>query len=200
MARALRHAGIVLVFGALAALGRVAAQPHDPIGREPEQEDGNALKLESPAFHPNGEIPRKHTCEGGDVAPPLAWSGVPEQAQSLVLIVEDPDAPDPAAPRMTFTHWLLFNIPKVATGIPQGGSPLPEGTQQGENDFHREGYGGPCPPIGRHRYFFKLYALDTTLALEHANRAKLLAAIEGHVLAHTELIGTYQKAKAKPKH
>jgi Raf kinase inhibitor-like YbhB/YbcL family protein len=194
MHRALPTLRLAWIFAGLGALaGAVAAQVDDDAGGEPPSEEGDAMKLESTAFEQNGQIPEKYTCEGGDVPPPLSWSGIPDEARSLVLIVDDPDAPDPAAPRMTFTHWLLFNVPKVAPGLPEGADPLPDGAAQGLNDWNREGYGGPCPPIGRHRYFFKLYALDTTLELEQPKKAELEAAIDGHVLAQAELIGTYEK-------
>ena len=156
------------------------------------------LKLTSSAFEHEGSIPRLHTCEGKDVSPPLAWSGVPENAKSLVLIVDDPDAPDPAAPRMTWVHWVLYNIPPSSTGLPQGVSPkeLPEGTLEGMSDFQRTGYGGPCPPIGRHRYFQKLYALDTVLPdLKKPRKADVEKAMKGHVLEQAVLVGTYQKSQ-----
>ena len=142
------------------------------------------------------EIPRRHTCEGEDVSPELRWSGVPPEARSLVLIVDDPDAPDPAAPRTTWVHWVLYDIPADATGLAEGvaGAALPGGTKQGRNDWKRTGYGGPCPPIGRHRYFHKLYALDTTLdGLDQPTKVDLEAAMEGHILAEAQLLGTYQK-------
>jgi len=152
------------------------------------------LKIESPAFAANGRIPRKHTCEGADVSPPLAWSGVPEDAKSLLLMVDDPDAPDPQAPKMTWVHWLLYDIPTAAGGLPEGAAPLPPGTLEGRNDFKRTGYGGPCPPVGRHRYFFKLYALDAAIGdLGTPTKAKLEAVMKGHVVAQAELVGTYQK-------
>jgi len=154
------------------------------------------LALSSPAFAPGGEIPAQFTCEGRDLSPALDWTGVPEAAQSLVLIVDDPDAPDPAAPKMTWVHWVLYNIPRAARGLPEGVAPgdLPPGTKQGTNDWKRTGYGGPCPPIGRHRYFHKLYALDTVLPdLGAATKGRVEAAMKGHVLAHAELVGTYQK-------
>ncbi|MCX8072933.1 MAG: YbhB/YbcL family Raf kinase inhibitor-like protein [Candidatus Binatia bacterium] len=157
-----------------------------------------ALKIESPAFSHNGAIPAKYTCDGDDISPPLRWSDVPQGAKSLVLIVDDPDAPDPAAPRMTWVHWVLYNLPPDATALPEGVSrqQLPPGTKEGLNDWKRTGYGGPCPPIGRHRYFFKLYALDTTLPdLGPATKAQVEQAIKGHVLEHAELVGTYQKAR-----
>lgn len=155
------------------------------------------MHLRSSAFAPNGEIPRRHTCEGDDSAPPLQWDGVPPAARSLVLIVDDPDAPDPAAPRQTWVHWVLVDLPPDSTGLPAGGRPLPAGARPGLNDWHRPDYGGPCPPIGRHRYFFKLYALDTALAVLHQpTKAAVERAMQGHVLASAELVGTYQKTRA----
>ena len=154
------------------------------------------LSLASPAFAPGGEIPALFTCEGRDLSPALEWAGVPEAAQSLVLIVDDPDAPDPKAPRMTWVHWVLYNMPPSARGLPEGvaAKALPAGTKPGTNDFKRASYGGPCPPIGRHRYFHKLYALDTVLPdLGAATKAQVEAAMKGHVIAHAELMGTYQK-------
>jgi Raf kinase inhibitor-like YbhB/YbcL family protein len=154
------------------------------------------LKILSPAFAENASIPAKYTCEGDDVSPPLTWTGVPEGTKSLALIVDDPDAPDPKAPRMTWVHWVLYNLPPDATGLAEGVATgaLPAGTEDGCNDWKRTGYGGPCPPIGRHRYFFKLYALDTTLSgLSEPTKAKVEAAMRGHVLAEAQLIGTYQK-------
>ena len=152
------------------------------------------MELTSPAFADRGEIPQRHTCEGDDVSPPLAWRGLPAGTRSLVLIVDDPDAPDPAAPKRTWVHWVLFDIPPTTTGLPEDASPLPDGTRNGVSDWGRAGWGGPCPPVGRHRYFFKLYALDTLLpALERPTKAALEAAMKGHVLAKAELVGTYQK-------
>jgi Raf kinase inhibitor-like YbhB/YbcL family protein len=154
-----------------------------------------ALNLSSPAFPPGASIPAKYTCDGDDVAPALEWSGTPPKTRSLALIVDDPDAPDPKAPKMTWVHWVLYNIPPSATGLPEGGDP-PSGTLEGINDWKRTGYGGPCPPIGRHRYFHKLYALDTVLPdLGRPSKAKLETAMEGHILARAELVGTYQRGK-----
>jgi Raf kinase inhibitor-like YbhB/YbcL family protein len=156
------------------------------------------LALVSPSFAPGGEIPSLFTCEGSDLSPALDWTGVPGSAKSLVLIVDDPDAPDPAAPRTTWVHWVLYNMPPTARGLPEGVGPesLPGGAREGTNDWKRTGYGGPCPPIGRHRYFHKLYALDTVLPdLGTATKAQVEAAMKGHVVAHAELIGTYQKKK-----
>jgi len=158
-----------------------------------------SIKLVSGAFEHGAGIPRRYTCEGDDLSPPLAWSGVPAGTRSLALIVDDPDAPDPAAPRMTWVHWVLYNLPPATTQLAQGVAPaeLPAGTLQGKNDWKRTGYGGPCPPIGRHRYFHKLYALDTTLPdLKQPTKDELLKAMQGHVLALAELVGTYQKEKA----
>ncbi len=157
-----------------------------------------ALSLSSPAFGAGGEIPELFTCEGRDISPALEWSGVPAEAKSLVLIVDDPDAPDPKAPRLTWVHWVLYNLPPTAKGLAQALSPrdLPAGTRQGTNDWKRTGYGGPCPPIGRHRYFHKLYALDTVLPdLGAATKADVEAGTRGHVIAHAELMGTYQKKR-----
>ena len=155
-----------------------------------------ALSLTSSAFAANGPIPKRYTCEGDDLSPPLSWSNSPAGTRSFALIVDDPDAPDPRAPKMTWVHWVIHNIPgetqSLAEGASRGG--LPRGAVQGVNDWKRAEYGGPCPPIGRHRYFHKLYALDTTLSgLARPTKVELLAAIEGHVLAHAELVGTYQK-------
>jgi Raf kinase inhibitor-like YbhB/YbcL family protein len=137
-----------------------------------------------------------YTCDGEDISPPLAWSDIPPNAQSLALIVDDPDAPDPKAPKMTWVHWVLYNLPPAEGGLPEGvpSMDLPRGTREGLNDWKRTGYGGPCPPIGRHRYFFKLYALDTVLPdLGHPTKAALEKAMKGHVIAQAELIGTYQR-------
>jgi Raf kinase inhibitor-like YbhB/YbcL family protein len=156
------------------------------------------LSITSTAFAPNGEIPRRFTCEGEDLSPPLAWTGAPAGTKSFALVVDDPDAPDPAAPKMTWVHWILYDLPAGATGLAEGVAPaaLPAGTREGVNDWKRTGWGGPCPPIGRHRYFFELYALDTTLGdLGRPTKALLEQAIAGHVLARAELVGTYQKRR-----
>ncbi len=154
------------------------------------------LSLNSGVFNEGGVVPSKYTCEGDDVAPPLEWDGVPENAQSLVLIVDDPDAPDPDAPRMTWVHWVVYNLPPDVRGLPEGAMAdmLPVGTKQGLNDWKNIGYGGPCPPIGRHRYFFKLYVLDTILEnLSSPTKVEVEAAMQGHVIAQAELVGTYKK-------
>jgi len=156
------------------------------------------MKLSSPSFAPQGSIPSKFTCEGSDIAPPLSWSEVPPAAKSLALIVDDPDAPDPKAPRMTWVHWVLYNLSPQAGSLAEspGGKSIPHGASEGLNDWKRTGYGGPCPPIGRHRYFFKLYALDTVLPdLGKPSKADLLKAMEGHIVGSAELIGTYEKGR-----
>ena len=150
------------------------------------------FELTSTAFADGAAIPVKYTCEGLDVSPPLAWSGVPAGTKSLVLIVDDPDAPDPAAPKLTWVHWVLYNIPPEA----EAAKDLPDSARRGSNDWKRTDYGGPCPPIGRHRYFHKLYALDTVLPdLNAPSKAEVEAAMVGHVVGRTELIGTYQKGQ-----
>ncbi|MCA9492208.1 MAG: YbhB/YbcL family Raf kinase inhibitor-like protein [Myxococcales bacterium] len=152
------------------------------------------MKLTSTSFAAGGEIPAVHTCEGEDRSPALAWSDLPAGTKSLALIVDDPDAPDPAAPKMTWVHWVLYDLPTTVSGLDAGVTTLPDGTRQGKNDWKRTGYGGPCPPIGRHRYVHQLYALDVVLDdLHEPTKAQLLKAMEGHVLAKVELIGTYQK-------
>lgn len=164
------------------------------IGALPEVD--MSLTLISTAYTHEGDIPTRYTCEGDDVSPPLHWQGAPPGTKSFVLIVDDPDAPDPAAPKMTWVHWVLYNIPPDADFLPEDADSqeLPEGTLEGVNDWKRTGYGGPCPPIGRHRYFHKLYALDTVLAdLDRPAKQKVEAAMEGHVLARATLIGTYRK-------
>ena len=155
-----------------------------------------SLTIVSTAFSPQEEIPRRFTCEGVDVSPPLAWSNSPDGTASFALIVDDPDAPDPKAPRTTWVHWVLYNLHSTLSGLPEGvqRETLPDGAVQGQNDWKQSGYRGPCPPIGRHRYFFKLYALDTILPdLGTATKAELKRAMDGHVLARAELVGTYQK-------
>ncbi len=158
------------------------------------------LKITSTAFQPGGAIPSKYTCEDRDLSPPLAWSGAPPGTKTFALIVDDPDAPDPAKPQRVYVHWVLYNIPATAIALPENASKkgLPRGAVQGRNDWGKVEYGGPCPPIGRHRYFFKLYALDTELTgLSAPTKSDLERAIHGHVLESGELIGTYQKANTK---
>src|SRR6266566_9070502 len=152
-----------------------------------------ALKITSSAFQPNGSIPSQYTCEGKDISPPLAWSGAGGNTKSFALIVDDPDAPDPAKPQRVYVHWVVYNIPASATKLPENAakSGLPSGAVQGSNDWGKQTYGGPCPPIGRHRYFFKLSALDTELKLNNPNKAQLEKAMQGHIVGNAQLIGTY---------
>ena len=156
------------------------------------------LIIKSERFRHNEMIPALYTCDGPDISPPLDWSGIPAEAESLALIVDDPDAPDPAAPKMTWVHWVLYNIPPDAQGLEEGisAASLPAGTEEGINDWGRRGYGGPCPPIGKHRYFFKLYALDIVLAgLQEPTKGHLEKALKGHILAEAELVGMYQRSR-----
>lgn len=154
------------------------------------------LTLVSPAFAPGAAIPARCTCDGDDRSPPLEWRDAPPGTRSFALVVDDPDAPDPAAPRRTWVHWVLWDIPSAVTSLPEAvpDTELPSGTRVGVNDSHHRGYGGPCPPIGEHRYFHKLYALDTVLGeLPVPTKGALLAAMEGHVLAEAQLMGTYRR-------
>lgn len=156
------------------------------------------MKVTSPAFENQGEIPKKYTCDGEDIAPALAWSSVPEGTKSFALVIDDPDAPDPASPRMTWVHWVMYNIPAATHSLPEGAkeSDLPKGTLHGLNDWKKTGYGGPCPPIGKHRYFHKFYALDIVLPdLKQPTKAQLEKAMEGHILSKGELVGLYQRKK-----
>ena len=151
-----------------------------------------AFVLKSSAFPEGGSIPRQHTCDGENVSPALSWSGAPERARSFALIVDDPDAP-----RKTFVHWVVFDLPGHATSLPEGVSPrgsIAAGGAQGINDFGNVGYGGPCPPSGTHRYVFTLYALDEPLKLSgRMTKDDVLRAIEGHVLGQAQLVGRYSR-------
>ena len=156
------------------------------------------LALRSSAFAAGGEIPGCHTCQGEDLSVPLEWDGAPPDTQSYALIVDDPDAPDPKAPKMTYVHWVLYNIPTTASALPEAATAasLPPGAREGLNDWRRAGYGGPCPPIGRHRYFHKLYALDVVLPdLKTPTKGELEQAMRGHVLAQAQIVGTYEKGR-----
>ena len=155
-----------------------------------------SMSLKSSAFTHQNAIPKEFTCDGSNVSPALIWSGVPQKARSLALIVDDPDVPAPFLPFKTWVHWLLYNIPPTVKELPQHISPqdLPKGTLQGKNDWKETGYNGPCPPFGRHRYFFKLYALDTVLPdLNQPDKAELEQAMKGHIIGQAELIGTYKR-------
>lgn len=157
------------------------------------------MNLSSSAFLQLGDIPSQYTCEGAEQSPPLAWSDIPAGTKSLALIVDDPDAPDPAAPKTTWVHWVLYNITPHSTGLDAGKSGIPElpaGTLNGLNDWNQTGYRGPCPPIGRHRYFHKLYALDVVLpVLQPATKAALEKVMHGHIIAQCELVGYYKKRR-----
>lgn len=145
-----------------------------------------------------GAIPGRYTCDGDDLSPPLSWDDVPNGTKSFALIVDDPDAPDPAAPKRVYVHWVLYDIPATARTLAEGSTAktLPAGTRSGKNDFGRTNYGGPCPPIGRHRYFHKLYALDVLLGDRGTlSKNELLAAMKDHVLAEAQLIGTYERKR-----
>ncbi len=177
-----------LVFTACGG-GGVAPTPLLPVVKGAQ---GPALELSSSAFGSGQAIPKKYTCQDADVSPPLAWSNAPQGTRSFALIMDDPDAP-----LVTWVHWVVWNIPATARSlkeaVPQG-SDLPDGTKQGRNSGRRAGYSGPCPPTGSHRYFFKLYALDTTLSLAaDSGKDQLLEAMKGHILAQAELMGTYKK-------
>ncbi len=154
------------------------------------------LQLESSSFEADGAIPKRHTCDGEDLSPALAWSGAPAGTKSFALIVDDPDAPDPAAPRLVWVHWVLYNLPPGVTSLPAGatGKTLPRGALEGLNDWKKTGYRGPCPPVGEHRYFHKLYALDAVLPdLHRPTKAALEKAMEGHVLGRAERVGKYRR-------
>jgi Raf kinase inhibitor-like YbhB/YbcL family protein len=159
-----------------------------------QEEATMTFALMSSDFADGQKIPRALTCEGSDLSPALSWTGVPAGTKSLALVVDDPDAPDPKAPKMVWVHWILYNLPPSTTRLEQGVQRLPDGTREGLNDWKRTGYGGPCPPIGRHRYFHTLYALDAVLPdLKHPTKAALETALKPHVLGKAVLMGTYQK-------
>ena len=179
--------------GSDTAVAGVAVTSTRPEGSYPM-----TLKVTSSAFQQGGSIPSQYTCEGKDSSPPLSWSGTPSNAKTIAMIVDDPDAPDPAKPQRVYVHWVVFNIPAQTTSLAENASKsgMPAGAVQGKNDWGKPEYGGPCPPVGRHRYFFKLYALDTALTgLKDATKAELEKAMKGHIVDSGELMGTYQKAK-----
>lgn len=179
--------GIALICISVVAAGRPTVE---------KEKIAMPMIIKSPSFVHGQAIPARHTCDGLNISPPLDWAGVPTGTKSLALVIDDPDAPDPAAPKMTWVHWVLYNIPPDAKGLTEGVAiiDIPTGTLHGANDWKRTGYGGPCPPVGKHRYFFKLYALDTVLPdMKHPTKAALEKAMQSHVLAHSELIGLYQR-------
>jgi len=160
---------------------------------------GGSMKLTSPAFAQGGAIPLRFTCDGEGVSPPLAWTDPPTGTKSFVLIVDDPDAPDPNAPRTVWVHWVVYDLPADARSLREGvasSADLPKGGRMGRNDWGKSKWDGPCPPVGSHRYVHKLYALDLVLGDRSAvTKRQLEEAIEGHVLAEAELIGTYERGK-----
>ena len=183
--------------GALAALAGaaclVAAMTGCAKDDKPDKETAMKIQITSPAFAEGKPIPAKYTCDDRDLSPPLEWTNVPPAAKSLALIADDPDAPVG-----TWVHWVLYDLPPATTQLPENvdkSQYVLGGARQGLNDFRRLGYGGPCPPAGKpHRYFFKLYALDTTPGLQPgATKKDLLKAMEGHILAEGQLMGTYQR-------
>lgn len=178
---------IVMVMGMVCS-----AQPAEPTATDQMKGDTMEITLRSSAFEEGGMIPRKYTCDGQDISPPLAWDSIPPGTKSLALICDDPDAP-----RGDWVHWVMFNLPAETRQLPENVPPkkeLPNGALQGSNDFRKIGYGGPCPPGGTHRYFFKLYALDTLLKLHAgASKADLLKAMQGHILGQGQLMGKYKR-------
>jgi Raf kinase inhibitor-like YbhB/YbcL family protein len=188
------HARVGRLLCAL-SLGLPFALPYVPASAERPKQGLPNLQLGSGAFGANREIPSKYTCEGAEVSPPLSWSFAPEETQSFVLIMEDPDAPDPSAPLHPWVHWVLLDLPSSARGLREDLRELPPGALEGLNDAQRTGYTGPCPQVGRHRYVFRLYALDAKLKLVKPQRAQLEEAMQQHILARAELTGTYEKKK-----
>lgn len=150
------------------------------------------MRLTSTAFEDGGELPRRYTCEGANISPPLAWRDEPPNTRSFALVVDDPDAPDPDAPMRTWVHWVVSDLPATTHTLAEGVGRIAHGTV-GRNDWNRAAWGGPCPPIGRHRYFFKLYALDRELGLAHPTKQELERAMAGHILAEATIIATYRK-------
>lgn len=176
---------------AASVAARPAAAPH-PTSRAPAMP--LSLSVSSPAFAHQGAIPARYTCEGANVSPPLVIGEVPATAKSLAVVIEDPDAPDPAAPQRVWTHFIAYDLPANTRQLEEGAGNRASRGRRGKNDWGKAEYSGPCPPIGRHRYFVKVYALDTELGdLHEPAKAKLLEALQGHVIASGEMVGTYQK-------
>lgn len=162
--------------------------PNDPLTKVAVPQ--SKLRLTSPAFDANAAIPDGYTCHGSNVSPPLDISGVPADTKSLVLVVDDPDAPDPAAPARDWIHWIVFNLAPTTTNLPEALATLPTPALAGLNDWNQAAYGGPCPPIGRHRYYFRIYALDQALDMTTPTLSELRNAAQGHVLGSASLMGT----------
>lgn len=147
------------------------------------------FKLQSPAFNDGNSIPSKYTCDADNISPPLMWQNEPENTKSFVLIVDDPDAP-----AGNWDHWIIFNIPITIHELSENLHSLPDGAQYGKNSWGKTSYGGPCPPDGEHRYFFKLYALDTNLNISsNATKSQIISAMDGHIIADAKLMGKYKK-------
>ena len=183
--------GSVMVFSCFCSIAAEIKLPQS-------EKEKKMVTLTSKSFLQNGEIPIRHTCDGQDISPQLSWTEVPAGTKSFVLIVDDPDAPDPAEPKMTWVHWVLYNIPKSISSLPEGITvkSLPPGTLEGQNDWKRTGYGGPCPPIGTHRYFHKIYAMDTMLPdLKYPTKAILEEAMQGHIIERFDLMGRYRRSQ-----
>jgi Raf kinase inhibitor-like YbhB/YbcL family protein len=158
--------------------------------------DMAGFSVTSTSYQDGSEVPQKFTCEGGDASPQIAWSGLPAGTKSIALIVDDPDAPDPAKPERTWVHWVVYDIPATTQSIAEGTGAAPNGARVGKNDWNKTTWGGPCPPIGRHRYFHKIFALDVVLGdLKEPTKAQLEAAMKGHILAQAQLVATYEKKK-----
>ena len=183
---------VLLITTALAITICGCERQKKPVEVSEERSQDMAISVSSSAFQEGGTIPAKYTCDGNDVSPPLKWTGVPEATKSLALISDDPDAP-----MGTWVHWVMWNIPPSARELVENMPPkpeLPDGSRQGISDFRRPGYGGPCPPSGVHRYYFRIYALDTVLDLSTSTRkADLLKAMKGHILAEGQLMGRYSR-------
>lgn len=186
---------LVCLTPVMGGCGSSSAPTSTPLPEAPSAEQEaktHPLKLTSTAFAPGQPIPAKYTCDGEDISPPLDWQDPPEKAKSFALIVDDPDAP-----AGTWVHWVLYNLPAESRNLPQAVPPdaaMADGGKNGKNSWKRLGYGGPCPPGGTHRYFFKLYALDTVLELDDGpGKDQLAQAMEGHILAQTDLMGTYAR-------
>ena len=170
-----------------------ATKPVTPRAPATGAEQGS-LDLTSAAFAEGGTVPSRFTCQGQDGSPPLAWRDPPAGTKSFAVVVDDPDAPDPKAPKQTFVHWVLYDLPADTRSLPEGTTAPPQGARAGKNDFGKTTYGGPCPPVGRHRYFFKVYALDTVMQdIGEPTAPELMKKIEGHILARGQLMGTYEK-------
>jgi len=180
----MRSSTISLLFLVGLPTSAIADMPSKPSSSSAAK--ASSLTVTSSAFSANGAIPAEYTCDGSETSPPLSWSGVPSTAKSIAILVEDPDAP-----KGTFTHWLVTDIPTTTSSLDKGASP-PAGAMAAKNDKGNTGYAGPCPPTGQHHYHFRVYALDKTLG-KITTRAELQSAIKGHVLAQGELVGTYQK-------